>query len=472
MLEHCKIQPSPCSDDQELSLSLPLTHFDIPFLLSDPTVRLIFFNSPTCSKSRFVETIVPQLKKSLATTLTHFLPLAGKIIIPGAGTTPLSRYVPGDSVSLTIAQCDKDFEHLTGNHQRSANEFYACVPHLPPARRMSDDSLVFSVLALQITLFPEKGICVGLSNYHVVADESSIISFLKIWAVVNKSSSSIDLLTIADVPDFDRTTLVVRDPGGKLVSRAMEIVKKNSRGNSAVELSSTTTFPIKTNRVRVTLVLTDTVIEKMKTYVSVNRPNLSHVSSFTVICAYIWSCSVKSEAAVGEKTDENEPVCFTTAADCRPRLVPPLPAAYFGNCVVFVIAESMHGLLLKGNNEGFLIAAESIGKAVRETLDTSDNDGILDSADWPVDFARFDGKRVMSVAGSPRFDVYEVDFGWGGRAKKYEFAHLDTEKSMSLCKSREFDGGFEIGLSRTKLEMDAFQAFFRQGLEIIMRVSA
>ncbi|KAL7142228.1 hypothetical protein ABFS83_08G109600 [Erythranthe nasuta] len=252
----------------------------------------------------------------------------------------------------------------------------------------------------------------------------------------------------------------------------MEIVKKNSRGNSAVELSSTTTvtttFPINTNRVRVTLVLTDTFIENMKKYVSVNRPNLSHVSSFTVICAYIWSCSVKSEAAVGEETDENEPVCFTTAADCRPRLVSPLPAAYFGNCVVFVIAESMHGLLLKGNNEGFLIAAESIGKAIRETLDTSDNGGILDRADWPVDFARFDGKRVMSVAGSPRFDAYEVDFGWGGRANKYEFVHLDTEKSMSLCKSREFEGIRR----RTKLEMDAFQDFFRQGLEIIMRVSA
>ncbi|KAL7102347.1 hypothetical protein ACP275_08G114500 [Erythranthe tilingii] len=476
-LEHCKIQPSPCTDEHDQELSLPLTHFDIPFLLSDPTLRLIFFNSPTCSKSHFVDTIVPQLKKSLATTLTHFLPLAGNIIIPGGTGTPLSRYVPGDSVSLTIAQCDKDFDHLTGNHQRLADEFYACVPQLPPACRLSDDSLVFSVLALQITLFPGKGICVGLSNYHAVADESSIINFLKMWAVVNRSSSLIDPLIITDVPDFDRTAaLVVRDPGGKLVSRAMEIVKKNSRANSAVELSSSTTtlttFPIKTNRVRVTLVLTDTVIKNMKKYVSVNRPNLCHVSSFTVICAYIWSCSIKSEAAVGEETDENEPVCFTTAADCRPRLVPPLPAAYFGNCVVFVIAESMHGLLLKGNNEGFLIAAESIGEAIRETLDTSDNDGILDSADWPVDFARFDGKRVMSVAGSPRFDAYEVDFGWGGRANKYEFVHLDTEKSMSLCKSREFDGGFEIGLSRTKLEMDAFQDFFRQGLEIIMRVSA
>ncbi|KAI3465689.1 hypothetical protein Pfo_022352 [Paulownia fortunei] len=451
--EHCQIHPSPGTDQE---LTLPLTHFDIPFLLSDPTQRLIFFNFP-CSKSHFLETIVPDLKKSLASTLTHFLPLAGNIILPLNSGRPVNRYVFGDSVSLTIAQCDQDFDYLTGNHQRVADEFYACVPQLPHASRFPD-SVVFPVVALQITLFPGQGICLGLTNYHAVGDESSIVSFLKAWALINRLGGDFHLMDGKSLPVFDRT--VVQDPKG-LDSRAWNSVKKSRA--LPVELSPLT-FPI--NKVRATFVLTKNEVQNLKKYVLANRPNLCQISSFTVICAYAWACSAKSAAAAGEEANEDEPFYFACAADCRTRLVPPLTTAYFGNCVIFVIAQSRHGLL-KGN-EGFLIAAEYIGEAIRKTVYSEK--GILDSADWPLDFGKFDGKWLISVAGSPRFDVYEVDYGWG-RPKKYEFVHLDREKSISICKSREFEGGFEIGLSRTKIEMDAFEAFFDQGLKV-MKVSA
>lgn len=70
-----------------------------------------------CSKTEFVETIVPILKKSLSLTLKHYFPLAGNTTLPLISpATPFSRYVAGDSVSLTIAQSHADFVHLTGNH--------------------------------------------------------------------------------------------------------------------------------------------------------------------------------------------------------------------------------------------------------------------------------------------------------------------------------------------------------------------
>ncbi|KAL0291761.1 UNVERIFIED_CONTAM: Anthocyanin 5-aromatic acyltransferase [Sesamum radiatum] len=125
--------------------------------------------------------------------------------------------------------------------------------------------------------------------------------------------------------------------------------------------------------------------------------------------------------------------------------------------------QSTHGLL-KGD-EGFLIAAESIGEAITETLYSEKE--ILDSAGWPLDFSEYFGRRCIGVAGSPKFDVYEADFGWGW-PKSYEFAHLDSERySISLCKSREFGGGFEIVLSRMKIDMDAFEAVFTRGLHMI-----
>ncbi|XP_057808691.1 phenolic glucoside malonyltransferase 1-like [Salvia miltiorrhiza] len=175
-------------------------------------------------------------------------------------------------------------------------------------------------------------------------------------------------------------------------------------------------------------------------------PELGDVSSFTVITAYVQICMLKADAS----SEEDELAYFGFAADCRGRLDPPLPEFYFGNCLVFVIAESRRGSLK--NKDGFLIVVESIREAIQRNL-YSDG-GILETTDWPLDFKRFSGKCVVSVAGSPRFDVYEADFGWG-KARKQEFVHLDgEERSISLGKSRDFEGGFEIGLSRNKAEMD------------------
>ncbi|XP_073128815.1 malonyl-coenzyme:anthocyanin 5-O-glucoside-6'''-O-malonyltransferase-like isoform X1 [Henckelia pumila] len=144
----------------------------------------MFFDFPI-SKSFFVESIVPKLKESLLQTLKHFMRLSGIIVHPLDSSRPYSRFVVGDSVSLTIAECMKDFNHLTGNHPRVADELYACVPNLPPATH-STDAVVFPVLAVQVTLFPDHGICLGFSNHHAIGDSSSIVPFMKAWASVNK----------------------------------------------------------------------------------------------------------------------------------------------------------------------------------------------------------------------------------------------------------------------------------------------
>lgn len=63
------------------------------------------------------------------------------------------------------------------------------------------------------------------------------------------------------------------------------------------------------------------------------------------------------------------------------------------------------------------------------------------------------------VAGSPRFDFYAADFGWG-KPKKFEALFIDVNDSISLCKSRDFEGGLEFGLSKTAAELDAFTKAF------------
>ncbi|XP_057790486.1 phenolic glucoside malonyltransferase 1-like [Salvia miltiorrhiza] len=453
-LDHCKILPSsPNHNAQELTL--PLTHFDIPFLQSDPDQTLIFFDFQ-CSEPQFLDTILPGLKNSLSATLTHFLPLAGNILLPaGNSSMPVIRYLSGDSVSLTVARSDQNLSYLTANHPRAADEFYPCVPHLPPVTS-SSAAAVFPAVALQITLFPQQGICIGVAYYHAAGDASSIVNFIKSWAFVNKFGEEFYLKYGELVPVLDRT--LVQDPD-RLDSKAWNLVK-DSRV-LPVEMESTA---LPTNKVRSTFLLTQNQVRNLKNYVFANNPNLDRVSSFVVITAHVWRCLVESDGGGGGGSDEA--VFFMLAVDCRGRLRPPLPAAYFGNCVVAAVAESRRGLLLEGKL-GFLAAVESLAGAIGRVL--HGEGGIVESAKWPLDFADFGGKYVVAVAGSPRFDLYEADFGWG-RPRKCEYVHLDRERSISVAKSREFEGGFEIGLSRGEAEMEVFESAFHRGLEEILKM--
>ncbi|GFQ01074.1 malonyl-coenzyme:anthocyanin 5-o-glucoside-6'''-o-malonyltransferase, partial [Phtheirospermum japonicum] len=387
-----------------------------------PTQRLLFFDFPNCSESHSSETIVLALEKSLSITISHFLPLSGNIILPSTNsvTLPINRYRLGDSISLTVARCDHDFDYLTGNHQRLAG------------------SVEFPVLALQITLFPGQGLCLGLINHHAVAGESSILNFFKSCAFAKNFG-------LADGKDYNFPVLdtsLVQDPK-RLDSEAWNLVR-SSRAVLPVELPSLT-FPA--NKVRATFVLTKNEARNLKS----NTPIIRYVSSFTAVSAYVWTCLVKS----GEMTNDDEIVYFGCAADCRARLVPPLPEGYFGNCVVFAIAQSRAALLRR--YDGFLIAAETIGDAVVETV--YGEKGILESADWPLDFGKFDDKRLVSVAGSPRFDAYKVDYGWGS---------IDWEETISVTGSRVFEGGFEVGLSRyiQCLMKPAFFSFLKMFLSL------
>ncbi|KAK6142514.1 hypothetical protein DH2020_022862 [Rehmannia glutinosa] len=416
VLERCDIQPSP---DTAAELTRPIIHFDMPWFYFHPVQRLLFFDLP-CSKPQFLETIVPKLKESLTQTLNHFLPLAGNIIQPLDSAGPFFRFAVGDSVSLTIAESNSDFNHLTGNHPRVSDEFYACVPQLPPAKHTSDD-IVFPVLALQITLFPDHGVCFGFTNHHAIGDASSIVRFIKAWASVNKFGDDAKLIDDKLVPYYDRTA--VEDPEG------LDKIYWNLIKRSRVVESPPISFPL--NKLRQTFVITKDEVQKLKTSSRKNgRESTSHLSPSPAP----WFGGGNRDGG-GRRAR-----VLWLPADCRGRLNPPLPAAYFGNCLAFVKAESTHGSL-KGN-DGFLAAAECIGEAIQRTV--YNEKGILDGAEnWPLEFGKLIGKRLFGVAGSPRFDLYDADYGWG-RPKKFESPSIDGDTSMSLCKSRDFEGDWRL----------------------------
>jgi hypothetical protein len=71
---------------------------------------------------------------------------------------------------------------------------------------------------------------------------------------------------------------------------------------------------------------------------------------------------------------------------------------------------------------------------------------------------------VLSVAGSPRFRVYEVDFGFGKPAK-VDIVSVATTGALALAENRRCDdGGMEVGVSLRPDGMCKFREFFAEAV--------
>lgn len=159
---------------------------------------------------------------------------------------------------------------------------------------------------------------------------------------------------------------------------------------------------------------------------------------------------------------------FAFVADARFRLKPPMPSNYFGNCLsgraIFVERSELLG------ENGMVVASEAISEGIKG-LEEGALNGVENwcsmMATATVDGDDFGGNyKPISVAGSPRFEVYSADFGWG-RPIKVELVSAESSETIALSESRDGDGGMEIGVVKNKDEIENFVALFSKGLECL-----
>lgn len=140
----------------------------------------------------------------------------------------------------------------------------------------------------------------------------------------------------------------------------------------------------------------------------------------------------------------------------------PVPASYFGNCVGFGRAEATAHELVGEN--GIVVAANALGSTVKRL----DKDLFADAERWISDWRVFSESELhVTVAGSPKVDLYDTDFGWG-RPRKIEDISIDKSRAISLHESRDGIGGIEVGVVLPKPQMDAFTSLFTAGLKVMM----
>ncbi|KAJ7974302.1 Phenolic glucoside malonyltransferase [Quillaja saponaria] len=439
ILEVCRVAPQP--ELAAKQVSLPLTFFDILWLRLPPA-QLLFFYEFSHPRQLFFDSVLPKLKKSLSLTLQHFIPLAGNINWLCHSTKPILNYTTGDAVLLTIAESDADFIHLSGTDLCDAIESHPLIPHLAISHEQA------SAFALQVTLFPGSGFSIGIALHQVVVDGKTTASFMKSWGYISKfgARKSSSLLPPELTPFYDRT--VIRDPTGIEEMFVKDWLKQGGPNNRSLMVWD---LKIAQDAIRGVFELTRPDIEKLRQLVLTKLKLKVHLSTFTLICAYIWICIVKAEELKTENT------VFVVTVDCRTRLDPPIPPTYFGNCV------RGRPIVLKTKNllgeDGFLVAVKALSEAL-----ASLEDGVLSGAEtWVSNLCKLSTDRRISIAGSPKFEIYSVDFGWG-RPKKVEMSSIDQTRAVSLWDSRNGNGGIEVGLVLRKHDMEAFASLFTNGL--------
>ncbi|KAK9139567.1 hypothetical protein Scep_009248 [Stephania cephalantha] len=460
VLEISQISPPPTSPITESSL--PLTYFDLPLLLRAPPELLMFFTIPNININHFMGSLLPQIKLSLSLTLQFFHPLAGNLIWSHQSNQPIIRYSHGDSVSLTVAETNADFNHLSGHLARDPEQVQKLVPQLDNSSSKSPGSV--PVFAAQITLFPGLGISLGTTHLHCVSDGRTSAMFLKSWALISRFGDiSLVLQSKWLLPMFDRS--VIKDVDNKFHRLYLKELVKFIRSKSLSEQDCNSWLLLSLNlksppdQVMVTFELTRTDLDSLKRLVS--SKSGQSPSRFELACAYIWVCLAKSKTSVGGVGDVggDEISSISFAADYRARLAPPVPSTYFGNCVIGVRASAKRSDVVGEN--GIVVALEGIMKEVRE-LGAS----VVRNSEARIARLITNGPhRFDVIAGSPQFRFYDVDFGWG-RPKKVEFVTVARTGAILFADSRNGggDGGIEISLARGKEEMDAFGAAFVGGL--------
>ncbi|VFQ73464.1 unnamed protein product [Cuscuta campestris] len=479
VLEQSKVGPAMPPDITHL----PLTFLDIS--LAGPVyVRRQFFYDFPHSTHHFLHTTLPTLKNSLSIALQRFFPLAGNLLCPPPPEKPYIHCTGGDSVALTVAEsASGNFNIYSSNRPKSLQDLEeVSVPELPWRTTTEEDgndddvTLVFPTVALKVTVFPNAGLCIAITYCHIM-DGSCCSHFMKTWAsFCRRQLSTEDMTTFEDnympLPSYDRG--LIRDPRGlEAIFLGDYFTDRSSWKQSLVgKTSKRLRREDDECRYKATVVLRREDIEvlqksAMKQWRKDDEEESTcpmYLSKFVAACGFVWASYVEATRHIDDDGEEEEE-CFLFAADCRKRMEYPVPENYFGNCInrCFVWLKRKE---VKGD-EGFVKGVKGIWKEVEDMK----REPLRDAEKWNerAQKAFVLGSAVLLVTGSPKFGVYETDFGFG-RPKKVEMVH--SPKCVSLAEEgrRDGEGGLEFGLVFRRNEYEDFMSIVEKRLRTLQEL--
>ena len=421
--------------------SLPLTFLDLQWIHSPPVERIFFYRLAVPDTT---DQLISSLKRSLSTALRIFFPLAGHLrVTPGMTGRHDIFYEPGNGVAFTLAEYHADLGDLASNQiPRQVAELAQLAPRLHAVHAGA------ALLAVQATvLLPRGHLALGVTVHHAACDGATSTGFLHTWAAACAGADS-----LPPPPVIDRT--LIADPAG-----VYDHYTNNLPSTDEIEF-----VKMSPEQLLATFTLSDEQLQSIKAVLTGEAARRGKTppprcSALIATLGFVWSCyrraRAKAETAGADHGCDAEPdatTYFIVPVDHRPWLKPQVPATYFGNCIGPAIGAAPKSDLASAGASGLFTACAAIAAAIEKAVV---------SPEWEtmVERVKEAGARgVLSVAGSPRFRVYDVDFGFGPPVK-VEIVSVARTGAMAVAEIRG-GGGMEVGVSLPPAGMEAFRRCF------------
>ncbi|KAL0359201.1 UNVERIFIED_CONTAM: BAHD acyltransferase DCR [Sesamum angustifolium] len=433
LVSRCTVFPDQKSTLGELKLSVS----DLPMLSCHYIQKGCLFTRPPFPVSE----LVSLLKRSLSLALTHFPPLAGRL------TTDSDGYV-----YVTCNDAGVEFIHANGSHIYVGDLLVSDDGDLPKAvkgffaldQTVSYEGHFRPILSVQMTELAD-GIFIGCSLNHAVTDGTSFWNFFNTFAELSRG-----VKRISRIPDFNRDSILISQAvlklpaGGPTVTFSgdapirerifrfsresiLKLKAKVNNNTTKREVNGGIDFAeLMGKHSNDTRKYPDGKLTPLTWLMNAVSRETSQVnqtaeiSSFQSLSALLWRGITSARKLPASKT-----TTFRMAVNCRHRLEPKLDPLYFGNAIQSIPTYATAGDVL---GKDLRWCAEQLNKNVlahgNATVRKYVEDWERDPRCFPL--GNFDG-AMITMGSSPRFPMYDNDFGWGrpvavqsGRANKFD----------------------------------------------------
>ncbi|TYI08206.1 hypothetical protein ES332_A10G282900v1 [Gossypium tomentosum] len=164
---------------------------------------------------------------------------------------------------------------------------------------------------------------------------------------------------------------------------------------------------------------------------------IPEISSFQSLSALLWRAVTR-----GRKLPASQTTTFRMAVNCRHRLNPKLNPLYFGNAIQSIPTDASAGDV---TSRDLRWCAQRLNENVKAHDDETVRRFIKE---WEKDprcfpFGNFDGAS-MTMGSSPRFPMYDNDFGWGRPLAVRSGGANKFDGKISAFPGREGNGSVDL----------------------------
>lgn len=446
---------------------------------SYPYINRIFFYD--CKDD--YNAVVASLRHSLGKVLVKFFPLAGRLAFDEDGRLEIDCNDAG--VDFVEAVAHLPFSDLQCDGFQYRNLFWKL------ARRtelLRSDYTQLPILSIQVTKFEGGGLSIGVSLSHTVADAQSFYDFVGCWGEncrgVPMSVPPKHLRTALRVeslfpvePTFEDALLYLkkRVNGSHLIAELASYEKQGKKSSSvtSTELQQQPKqhgekylgvykpnpatevvekperiAPImekqheeeehrrpRTDLVQKVFSFSGEALQRLKKRAASSEGSVEVAyTTFESFCAHWWQCLIRAR----DLPDEN-PVFLLVPINCRQRFLS-LPKGYFGNSLDGALAKSTASELCSSDLTSI---AGKIHEAIMSVTEDSFRGYIKKAESKRNAIPHFDRRGLFHVVDSPKYAVYDVDFGWGKpsavRAEGFRFG-----AEVQLLAGRNGEGSIDL----------------------------